>query len=304
LQKGSGGHGLRKYEILIDWQAEPTYLGIYYAKALGLFEEIGLDVTVVQSRGANQAVSAVASGRYPIGTASGGATVLGYNNDVDIVSLGVLYPNISTVVYGLASTGVSDPIDLYGKRIGIYPASITKNEFDAFVAENNLDTSKFTVVSLSGPDIPLLRSGKLDAVLHYAEMSPAVVAIDPAVEELNGHRIFEIPLSEYGVGGYGLNVITSRDSLNQDRELITKVYDAIIEGYRRGCENPAAAVAAFVGQFPQHDREYVEESWSKVCELIGGTYGEQSSQGWASTIELYRGLGLLGSEVEPARILP
>ena len=41
---------LKPVEILIDWQAEPTYLGVYYAKSLGLYKDLGLDVTVVQGR--------------------------------------------------------------------------------------------------------------------------------------------------------------------------------------------------------------------------------------------------------------
>src|SRR5579863_9502475 len=110
---------LKPFDFLIDWQAEPTYLGIYYAKHLGEFERLGLDVSIVQSWGANQAVAAVAGGRYKIATASGGATVLGYNEGERIVSLGVVYPRISSVIYGLSSTGVKKPSDLEGKRIGI-----------------------------------------------------------------------------------------------------------------------------------------------------------------------------------------
>ena len=117
---------LEPFEILLDWQAEPTYIGVYYAKHLGEYQKLGLDVKITQSWGANQAVTAVAAGRYRLSTASGGATVLGYNNGEHMVSLAVLYPAVPSVVYGLASTGIKQPRDLEGKRIGIYPGSITK----------------------------------------------------------------------------------------------------------------------------------------------------------------------------------
>jgi len=120
---------LAKVEFLLDWQAEPSYLGIYYAKQLGLYSNFGYDVDVVQSWGANQAVSAIATGKYLIGTASGGATVLGYNNTSNVVSLGVLYPAVPSVIYSLIENPLSEPTDIYGKRIGIYPSSSTKNEF-------------------------------------------------------------------------------------------------------------------------------------------------------------------------------
>jgi len=117
---------LRPFEFLIDWQAEPTYLGIYYAKELGQFEKLGLNVSIVQSWGANQAVTAVAAGRYKISTASGGATVLGYNSGAENSFPCCPLSKIPTVIYGLLSTGVARPKDLEGKRIGIYPGSITK----------------------------------------------------------------------------------------------------------------------------------------------------------------------------------
>ncbi len=295
---------LKPLDVLIDWQAEPTYLGVYYAKSLGLFKDLGLDVTVVQGRGANQAAAAVAAGTYKIATASGGATVLGRNDGKELVSLGVIYPRVSTVVYGLAESGIKDPKDLVGKKIGIYPGSITKNEFDAFVKLTNITVDPEDVVSLSGADIPLLKAGKVDAVLHYSEMSPVLVGLDPEVVPVDGKRAFELHLAEYGVSCYGLNVITSRATYQADGELVTKVAAAIFEGYRRGCEDPDKAVAAFKTDFPQLDAEYIRQSWAKVCKTIGGNYGTQTKEGWQATIDMYKTLGLLKAGVKPEELMP
>jgi len=295
---------LEKFDFLIDWQAEPTYLGVYYAKDLGLFQKLGLDVSIIQSWGANQAVSAVASGRYKIATASGGATVLAYNNDAPIVSLGVLYPHIPTVIYGLAKSRVQQPKDLIGKTIGIYPASITKNEFDAFVKIQKLDPNKLKIVSLSGPDIPLLLAGKVDAVLHYTEMSPVTVSLNPDVKVVQGKKVFELHLADYGVGGYGLNVVTSRQTLQKEPDMIRNIAQAVFQGYRIGCAQQQQAVDSFLKQFPDKDPAYVKESWSRVCGMVGSNPGQQSAEGWQETIELYRSLGLLTQSVEAKDVLP
>ena len=296
---------LKKFEFLIDWQAEPTYLGIYYARATGQFRKLGLDVSIIQSWGANQAVTSVASGRYQIATASGGATVLGYNNGEHMVSLAVLYPRVPSVVYGLASTGVRSPNDLLGKTIGIYPASITKNEFDAFVKQNHLDASRMKVVSLSGADIPLLLAHKVDAVLHYTEMSPVAVETNPAVIGKPGApKTFELKLADYGVGGYGLNIITSREQYLKEAEFLKKVASTAVQGYRAGCAEQGLAVAAFLKDFPEKDPKYVTESWRRVCELIGPDPGVQTAEGWKQTIDLYQSLGLIKPTVEVKDILP
>jgi NitT/TauT family transport system substrate-binding protein len=296
---------LKKFDFLIDWQAEPTYLGIYYARDTGQFRRLGLDVSIIQSWGANQAVTSVASGRYQIATASGGATVLGYNNGEHMVSLAVLYPKVPSVVYGLASTGVKSPADLVGKTIGIYPASITKNEFDAFMKQNHLDPSRLNVVSLSGPDVPLLLAHKVDAVLHYTEMSPVAVETNPAVPGKPGlPKTFELKLAEYGVAGYGLNIVTSRDRYSRDPEFFKRVTAAAVEGYRSGCAEPDKAVSAFMKDFPEKDPKYVAESWRRVCQLTGPSPGGQTAAGWKQTIDLYQSLGLIRHQVEAKDILP
>src|SRR5262245_59757072 len=96
-------------ELLIDWQAEPTYLGIYYAKTLGEYRNVGYDVKVIQSWGANEAASSIAAGAYKFGTASGGATVIANSKGADLVSTGVLYHRLPTSVFGLASSGIKSP---------------------------------------------------------------------------------------------------------------------------------------------------------------------------------------------------
>ncbi len=295
---------LQKFDFLIDWQAEPTYLGIYYAKETGAFRKLGLDVDIIQSWGANQAISAVAAGRYKISTASGGATVLGYNSGAQIVSLGVLYQRVPTVVYGLASSGIREPRDLIGKKIGIYPGSITKNEFDAFVKANGLNPARMTIVSLSGPDIPLLLAHKVDAVLHYTEMSPVQVELNPGVKAVDGRKTFEIHLADHGVKGYGLNIVTSRQSYDAAPDLLKSVAAVAVGGYRAGCQEPEKAVAAFTKEFPDKDPNYVRLSWQRVCQMLGPDPGSQTAAGWRETIQVYQSLGLLKEQVDPRSVLP
>ena len=168
---------LKPLDFLIDWQAEPTYLGVYYADTIGAFAEAGYNVTVIQSWGANEAATAIAAGKYKIGTASGGATVIANSNQAGLVSLAVLYHRLPTVAFGLRDTGIKKPKDLEGKRVGIYPKSITRNEFDAFAKLNGVNLGKVEIVSITGPDLPLILSHKVDAVLNYSELSPTLLAL-------------------------------------------------------------------------------------------------------------------------------
>lgn len=294
-QGTSGQANLKPLDILIDWQAEPTYMGFYYAEAIGAFKEIGLDVTIVQSWGANEAAAAIAAGKYKIGTASGGATAIANSSGANLLSTAVIYRRLPTAIFGLKEAGIEKPKDLEGKTVGIYAKSITKNEFEAFVKLNGLNRDKIKVEAISGPDLPLILARKVDAVLNYFELSPTQLALQ--------HPTFQLLLDDYGVKGYGLNIVTSRDTYQRDPALVKSVTQAALRGYQEGCANQDSAVRAFLKDFPEKDPQYVATSWKKVCEFIGGTYGSQDASGWRETIGLYSSLGLLNGPVSPDDVM-
>lgn len=297
----------RKITVALDWSPEPDYLGIYYAKELGLFEKVGAEVEILEGRGSNLSAASVAAEKYPLAFCSGGATVLSFNSTSNLISLAVLYPKVPTVAFGMASEQVKTIFDLRGKRVGIYPGSINNNEWAAFLLANNLDPKEFaTVIAISGPDLPLIKAKQVDAVLNYAPMSPTALELDPSLPEVNGKRTFEFPLADYGVKAYGLNLVTSKQSLKVDGELLRRVVSAICDGYRLGCANPDAAVNAFCKVFPEKDPAYVKRGWAKVCAMVSSqaSVGQQTDRGWRETIETYQKLGLLQKELQPKDLLP
>jgi len=289
------GKALEPFEFLIDWQAAPTYIGVYLAKEQGRFERLGLDVEIVQSWGANAAAVAVAAGKYKFATATGAATVIANSKGAGLVSTAVIYPRLPTVIYGLAEQGVHTPADLSGKTVGVYAQSITKNEFEAFLNIAGVPMEDITMTAISGPDIPLILSGQVDAVLHYFELSPTQLGLQ--------EDVFQLLLREYGVEGYGLNLIAKRAVYEQERDLIEGLTNAVVDAYRSGCADRPAAVRVFLELFPEKEASFVTASWAKVCDFIGAGIGQQTAEGWQTTIDLYNDVGLLDGQVLPADIL-
>ena len=291
----AAGGDLKPLEFVIDWLPEPTYLGVYYAIDIGEFEKAGYLTTVRVIQGANRVVSIVGTGQYPVGIASGGATVLGRGNEnIPIKSLGVLYKDISSVVYGIASKSMAkEPKDLEGMNVGLYPGSITNDEFKAFIKANNLDEDKINKIALSSGDIPILMAGKVDAVLHYNEMSPAIVDVRKDLPKVDGERAWRLLLRDYGVKSYGVNLVTSDKALEEQGEELKKIAQAVYNGYEKACANQNDAVSKFVERFPDKDKDHIARGLSLVCEQLIQPIGSQTRQGWQDTIDLFVGLDLL-----------
>jgi hypothetical protein len=116
-------------------------------------------------------------------------------------------------------------------------------------------------------------------------------------------KTYEIRLADFGVGGYGLNIIANPAAWQGRRSEFEALTAAILQGYRDGCANRPRAVASFVREFPDKSPEYVRASWDRVCGLIGANVGHQDAAGWEQTIALYRSLGLLRVNVRPSDIM-
>lgn len=303
----SCGDGKKKADsltVLIDWFPEPTYLGVYYAEAKGYFADAGISVKIENVQGANRAVAAVATGQYKISTASGSATVLSFNQYQNVVSLGVLYPEVASAVYGLTSSGIKSASDLVGRKVGIYPGSINNQEFSSFLKSSGVDPSKVEVVAISGSDVALLLEKKIDAAVNYRELSPVMLATQIKKQNLSD-GVWSINFADHAKLGYGMNVISSRETLTAQSALVNGAYGAILKGYREGCKNKSDALAVFAKRFPEVSTEYARSSWEVVCREIGNPIGQQSTEGWSQTILATEGFGLIpAGKVVPSKILP
>ena len=294
--EGETAPAIEPFRFLIDWQAEPTYIGVYLAREQGLFRRLGLDVEIVESSGADAAAAAVAAGRYPVATASGGATITAIAGGASLVSTAVVYQRLPTVVYGLAGQGVEAPADLAGKRVGVYPDSTNSHEFLVFLSAAGMAAEDVETVPIDGPDLPLVLGGQVDAAVNYVEMSPTELALQ--------EETFQLTLAEHGVDAYGLNVIASRAAWQDDPDLIEGLTAAVVEGYRIACADLPAAARTFLDLFPDRDARYVDASLAEVCALVGDDVGVQTEDGWRTTIDVYAAAGLLETAVTPGDVLP
>lgn len=294
---GSDESGLTSVRILIDWKAEPTYAGFYIAKEKGFFKKHGLDVEIVEGSGATTSAQVIGStDEYLMGSCSGAATAIARSREVPIKSLAVLYPSIPTVLYSRGDSPINVPADMIGRKIGLISGSISVDEYRGVLAANNLTSDQIEEVSV-GWDVAPLLAGQVDGLMNYEELTPVEL-------RLQGHDIAVMRFRDHGVQAYSLNLIASEESLERNRELIEKATRAIIEGYVYLRENPGDAVEVFSALRPEKSKGYIEQSIPIVSGLLGeGIVGEQSIEGWETTLETLSSLGLLDSPVSLSSVI-
>lgn len=283
----------QKVEILLDWKPLPTYAGLYIARELGAFERRGLDVTFKEIQGAIPAAEAIGKGNPSwIGTSSGMATVLGRSKGLPIKSLAVYYRKTTSAIFSRAEDRIAHPRDLYGRKLGLVPGSITNEEMRALFLINKLDWSKVEQVPVEWDPYALVEK-KVDALVDYEEMTPADLLSE-------GRRIIVMRLSDFGVRTYGLNMIVN-DAAWADpgkRATALQIVDAVNEGYSLVAERPGDAANHFSRIFPRLAPNYVTRSMVSVAQQLGHPpVGVQTRAGWQDTINLLASLNLLAKPV-------
>jgi ABC-type nitrate/sulfonate/bicarbonate transport system substrate-binding protein len=289
---------LQQVNLLLDWTPMPTYAGFFLAREWGLFARRGLQVAIFEGRGAVVSTHMVAeSTEYWLGVSSGVATAIGRSQGLAVKSLSVLYRRTPTVIFSRAERGIVVPTDLYGKRIGLVPGSVTVEEFRGFVAAQHLDPSRIATLPVDWTAAPLM-DGRVDALLDYEENLPSELRAE-------GHLISILRLADAGVQLYSLNIIAREEAWtsSERRSIATRVVEAVQEAYSRLQFAPAEAIAAFAPLYPDFPRPYLSQAMSVIVRQLGRQpLGQQTREGWRATIEQLARLGLLQRPVTPDEV--
>lgn len=294
------GHAqpLQHLDLLIDWKPAPTYAGFFVARETEAFKRRGLDVRIVEGRGATVAAETIAAGKECwIGSSSASATAIGRSRNLPIRSLAVYYRRTPTVLYSRAEDRMDAPRDLIGKRIGLVPGSSTVDEYRALLVANRIDRARVREVEVDRDSNALL-DGQVDALLDYEEIAPAEY-------QAQGKRIAVMRLADFGVRIYSLNLAVNEmawTSSPQRQQTARLVEDAVQEGYQFVRDKPTEAAGIFSKLFPDLSPRYVQLSMQIVSRQLAVPIGNQTRIGWEDTLKTLSSLRLLARAVSAEEV--
>ena len=290
--------GLTQINFLLDWKPQMEQAGFIVADAKGYYREAGLSVTMSEGQGATTTAMLVGSGQYPLGIASGGATVIARSHGAAVVSIALVNQRSPTVIFALASSGIKTPSDLVGRKIGLTKTGVKYDEYRALMRKLGIDRSTITEVDIRKAVAPLL-SGTVDAMLGYTEDQPVLV-------ELEGREVTRIPMFRYGVNILSTNVVANESFLAEHPEVCRRFVEATLKGWKRAVESPDEAVLLYTERYPASDQRFVRQNFRQFVPILFGPavdslgLGAQTLEEFRSTEQLLFDLGIIESRVNAA----
>jgi NitT/TauT family transport system substrate-binding protein len=283
LVAGAQAQTAKPMRLTLNFLAGGPQAGFMYAKALGLYDKAGINLTIDEGRGSGTTAQLVATGQTDVGFADAPAAMQLRSKGAPVKIIAPILQTNGFAIITLESSGIAKPSDLAGKRLAVQPGTAQTTLLQAILSANNI-ADKVDIVNIDPSAlVGTLMEKKVDAILAGADFQ-SVQLRD------RGQKVVDILYRDVGVPTVGLSIIARDDRIAADPELYRKFVAVSLEGWDLARKNPGAAAEAVVKQFPSATKEQIQKQLEVDLKLVcapGATsLGRVPDKNWQLTYTL------------------
>lgn len=232
-----------KVRFTLDWIPGATHGAFLIALQQGYYKAEGLDVTIDRGKGSAEVVRQLAANVYDMGFPDINI-VMDFNSKNPEQAFPVLmsgYEQAPAAIIMLKASGITEPKQLSGKKLGSAPHDSTFKLFPIFARKLGIDiaTVQFEYIDPKLREV-LLAQKKVDAIPGQ---------IFNALLELKAKGVPATDVSyfmykDYGLPLYGNSIAASRQFLKEHPDAVRGFLRATLKGLKDLAKDPEMAVKA------------------------------------------------------------
>jgi NitT/TauT family transport system substrate-binding protein len=293
---------LTQVSLQLQWVPQSQFAGYFAARDLGFYEDVGLDVTIIDggldivpatvldSGGSDFAISWVPRGLVP------------REEGLNITNIAQVFQRSGTLQVSFADSGINGPADLAGKNVGNWGFG---NEFELLAGLSSVGLDPSADVTLVQQDFNMtaLINGDIDAAqaMIYNEYAQLLETINPDTGELfQPDDLTVIDWNDVGTAMLQDAIWADADRLDDDaeyREIAVKFVEASLRGWAHCRDNFQECVDVVVGASPPfggptHQAWMMNEINALIWPSPGGV-GVMDDALYAQTIDIATSQGIL-----------
>lgn len=238
-----------KVRFTLDWIPGATHGAFLIALQKGYYKAEGLDVTIDRGKGSAEVVRQLASNVYDMGFPDINV-VMDFNSKNPDQAFPVLmsgYEEAPAAIIMLKSSGITEPKQLNGKKLGSAPNDSTFKLFPVFAKQTGIDMSSIQVQNIDpGLREVLLAQKKVDAIPGQIFNS----LLELKAKGVPASDISYFMYKDYGLELYANSVAASRQFLKEHPDAVRGFIRATIKGLKDMAHDPELAVNAAVAYEP------------------------------------------------------
>lgn len=164
--KGGAKEGLTPVTLCLDWTPNTNFTGLYAARALGWFEEAGLEVSIVQppEDGAT-AICAAGQVEFAVTAQDSVASAFAREDPLEVTAVAALLQHNTSGIISRAGEGMDRPAGLEGHTYSTWNTPTELAMMERVVTADGGDFSRVNLIPNSIVDeAGALREGQTDAI--------------------------------------------------------------------------------------------------------------------------------------------
>ena len=294
---------LTPVNLQLQWFTQAQFAGYYAAKDLGFYEDVGLDVTILEGSvdivpatvlnqgAADFAVSWVPRGLVP------------REEGLNITNIAQVFQRSATLQVSFADSGINSVSDLEGRTVGNWGFG---NEFEllAGLRTNGLDPDSDVTLVQQNFDMLALINGDIDAAqaMVYNEYAQVLETINPDTGELyQPEDLSVIDWNDEGTAMLQDALWADADRLETDsdyRDVAVRFVEASIRGWAHCRDNAEECVNVVLDNAATLGESHQAWQLNEVSSLIWPSplgAGVMDPELWAQTVDVATSEGILAA---------
>lgn len=242
--------------VMLDWVPNTNHTGIFVAKEKGFYDELGLDLEIVNPPEASVDVL-VASGKVDFGVSfqDSIALALNENEEFPIVAIAALVQHNTSGLMSLKETGIQSFKNLEGKVYATWGNEIEQSTIRQVMENENADFNKVQLHYSTVTDVISALHTDVDSVWVY-EGWDYILAKTLGID-CNFLRFSDV---EPKLDFYTPVLVSNQKFLAENSTTTKKFLEATKKGYEFAIENPEEAAKILHKYSPEYGLEMLIES--------------------------------------------
>jgi NitT/TauT family transport system substrate-binding protein len=264
----------QKVTLLLNWTPTADHAPFYLAKAKGLYEKAGLDVTIEVGKGSGVSAQRVGAGNVEFAIADLPTALVARGKGADEVAVMSIYANTAQTFYWLKSSGVAGPKDFAGRKIGNPPGDAARVMWPAFAKAVGVAADAVTFVNVAPPaKMPSLKSKAVDIITDFYNEHDLKI-------ETFGDDLGVLRWPDVGLNPYGNSLIVNGAFLAKNEKLVQDFVGVTQKAFAECVASVEPCLDALLAAASGLDKRVQTNQWERIKSMMADGFTTTKGLGW------------------------